>query len=216
MPIFAKIQGKTLYADNDDDEELPDINLDITQTKVFLGRADTYPADESLGTFMGTSHSKSVSRRHLTISWDPDRDQWQLYVDSKNGVVVDAQFWEQGKTVDLFHRSAIKFGPCACYFVLPGGEGEPVIAASTVAAPAPPPPPPVAEEPADVKWMRGVLAAAPRESPDEVDLEALFAAAAGVPPPPGASNDEAAVRDLLGKLEADNCVMVCEGTVFLV
>ena len=23
MPIFAKIQGKTLYADNDDDEELP-------------------------------------------------------------------------------------------------------------------------------------------------------------------------------------------------
>ena len=136
MPIFAKIQGKTLYADNDDDEELPDINLDITQTKVFLGRADTYPADESLGTFLGASHSKSVSRRHLTISWDPDRDQWQLYVDSKNGVVVDAQFWEQGKTVDLFHRSAIKFGPCACYFVLPGGEGEPVIAASTVAAPA--------------------------------------------------------------------------------
>ena len=84
------------------------------------------------------------------------------------------------------------------------------------AAPAPPPPPPVAEEPADVKWMRGVLAAAPRESPDEVDLEALFAAALAVPPPPGASNDEAAVRDLLGKLEADNCVMVCEGTVFLV
>ena len=84
------------------------------------------------------------------------------------------------------------------------------------AAPAPPPPPPVAEEPADVKWMRGVLAAAPRESPDEVDLEALFAAALAVPPPPGASNDAAAVRDLLGKLEADNCVMVCEGTVFLV
>ena len=51
---------------------------------------------------------------------------------------------------------------------------------------------------------------------DEVDLEALFAAALAVPPPPGASNDEAAVRDLLGKLEADNCVMVCEGTVFLV
>ena len=147
MPIFAKIQGKTLYADNDDDEELPDINLDITQTKVFLGRADTYPADESLGTFLGTCHSKSVSRRHLTISWDPDRDQWQLYVDSKNGVVVDAQFWEQGKTVDLFHRSAIKFGPCACYFVLPGGEGEPVIAASTVAAPAPPPPPSVMPPP---------------------------------------------------------------------
>ena len=89
MPIFAKIQGKTLYADNDDDEELPDINLDITHTKVFLGRADTYPADESLGPHMGTCHSKSVSRRHLTISWDPDRDQWQLYVDSKNGVVVD-------------------------------------------------------------------------------------------------------------------------------
>ena len=62
----------------------------------------------------------------------------------------------------------------------------------------------------------GVLAAAPRESPDEVDLGALFAAAATAPPPPGASNDEAAVRDLLGKLEADNCVMVCEGTVFLV
>ena len=89
MPIFAKIQGKTLYADNDDDEELPDINLDITHTKVFLGRADAYPADESLGPHMGTCHSKSVSRRHLTISWDPDRDQWQLYVDSKNGVVVD-------------------------------------------------------------------------------------------------------------------------------
>ncbi|CAH0366872.1 unnamed protein product [Pelagomonas calceolata] len=142
MPIFAKIQGKTLYADNDDDEELPDINLDITHTKVFLGRADAYPADESLGPHMGTCHSKSVSRRHLTISWDPDRDQWQLYVDSKNGVVVDTKFWEKGKTVDLFHKSAIKFGPCACYFVLPGGEGEPVIAASTVAAPPPPPPPP--------------------------------------------------------------------------
>ena len=56
--------------------------------------------------------------------------------------VVDTKFWEKGKTVDLFHKSAIKFGPCACYFVLPGGEGEPVIAASTVAAPAPPPPPP--------------------------------------------------------------------------
>jgi hypothetical protein len=121
---------------------LPDINLDITHTKVFLGRADAYPADESLGPHMGTCHSKSVSRRHLTISWDPDRDQWQLYVDSKNGVVVDTKFWEKGKTVDLFHKSAIKFGPCACYFVLPGGEGEPVIAASTVAAPAPPPPPP--------------------------------------------------------------------------
>ena len=106
MPIFAKIQGKTLYADNDDDEELPDINLDITHTKVFLGRADTYPADESLGPHMGTCHSKSVSRRHLTISWDPDRDQWQLYVDSKNGVVVDTKFWEKGKTVDLFHKSA--------------------------------------------------------------------------------------------------------------
>ena len=99
MPIFAKIQGKTLYADNDDDEELPDINLDITHTKVFL-RADaiTYPADESLGPHMGTCHSKSVSRRHLTISWDPDRDQWQLYVDSKNGVVVDCS---GGRTVDL-------------------------------------------------------------------------------------------------------------------
>ena len=32
----------------------------------------------------------------------------------------------------------------------------------------------------------------------------------------GVVGDEAAVRDLLGKLEADNCVMVCEGTVFLV
>ena len=92
----------------------------------------------------------------------------------------------------------------------------PASVAEAAPAPPPPPPPPVAEEPADVKWMRGVLAAAPRESPDEVDLGALFAAAATAPPPPGASNDEAAVRDLLGKLEADNCVMVCEGTVFLV
>ena len=120
--------------------------MDITHTKVFLGRADAYPADESLGPHMGTCHSKSVSRRHLTISWDPDRDQWQLCVDSRT-VWWWTQVWE--KEVDLFHKSAIKFGPCACYFVLPvakasrrgrGGRGA-------RAPPPPPPPPPVAVPP---------------------------------------------------------------------
>ena len=53
------------------------------------------------------------------------------------------------------------------------------------------------------------------QSPDGVTSRRLRRGAP-VPPPPGASNDEAAVRDLLGKLEAENCVMVCEGTVFLV
>lgn len=144
MPVFAKIQGKTLYADNDEDEPLPDLNLDVTHTSVFLGRKDMYDADEHPD-FIGTVHSKAVSRRHLTISWDAEADQWQIRCDSKNGVVVDGMFWDKGKTVDLHHRSAIKFGPCACYFVLPGGAGEPVVPASS----APPPPLVQVEPPPD-------------------------------------------------------------------
>ena len=116
--------------------------MDITHTKVFLGRADTYPADESLGPHMGTCHSKSVSRRHLTISWDPDRDQWQLYVDSKTAWWWTPSSGKRVKRSTFFTSRPSSSGPCACYFVLPGGEGEPVVAASTVAAPAPPPPPP--------------------------------------------------------------------------
>ena len=48
-----------------------------------------------------------------------DDGGWRLYCDSKNGVVVDGAFWCKGETVPLKNRSAIKFGPCACYFARP-------------------------------------------------------------------------------------------------
>ena len=90
-------------------------------------------------------------------------------------------------------------------------------AAAAPAAAAAPPPPPVAEEPADVKWLRGVLASAPRDVPDEVDLDALFEAAASTPSPPGVCVfGQAALRALLGQLEADNQIMVVDATIYLV
>ena len=122
----------------------------ISRTKVFWGGRTPGLAARIPGPHMGTCHSKSVSRRHLTISWDPDRDQWQLYVDSKNGVVARHQVLEKGKTVDLFHKSAIKFGPCACYFCPARRRGRARHCASTVGG-APrrrhSPPPPVAVPP---------------------------------------------------------------------
>ena len=51
-----------------------------------------------------------------------------------------------------------------------GAEPEPEPEPAAAAAP---PPPPVAEEPADVKWLRGVLASAPRDVPDLVAAPAF-------------------------------------------
>lgn len=85
---------------------------------------------------------------------------------------------------------------------------------------APPAPAPPAEEPADAAWLRGVLATAPRDVPDELDLEAFHAHAAASSPPAALGGDAAAaragVRALLARLEADNHVMVVDGTLFLV
>ena len=50
MPIFAKIQGKTLYADNDDDEELPAVwkskfyGAFVLNHRVVLHAIDAMPA----------------------------------------------------------------------------------------------------------------------------------------------------------------------------
>mmetsp|Transcript_19062 Transcript_19062/g.56506 ORF Transcript_19062/g.56506 Transcript_19062/m.56506 type:complete len:302 (-) Transcript_19062:24-929(-) len=142
MPIYAKLKGKVLYADNEADENLPPLDIDVARTTVFVGRAGAYdPAEEPA--FLGTCHSKSVSRRHATISWEAGDDGgWRLYCDSKNGVVVDGAFWCKGETVPLKNRSAIKFGPCACYFVLPDPSEAYAMPPSEVVA-APPPPPPV-------------------------------------------------------------------------
>ena len=68
-----------------------------------------------------------------------------------------------------------------------------------------------------MKWLRGVLASAPRDVPDEVDLDALFEAAASTPAPPGVCVfGQAALRALLGQLEADNQIMVVDATIYLV
>ena len=67
------------------------------------------------------------------------------------------------------------------------------------------------------EWLRGVLASAPRDVPDEVDLDALFEAAASTPAPPGVCVfGQAALRALLGQLEADNQIMVVDATIYLV
>ena len=77
-----------------------------------------------------------------------------------------------------------------------------------------------AEEKPEVAWFRRVLASAPRDVPDELDLGAVTAHALASDPPPALGADDAARRSaltaLLAALEADNLVMVVDATVFLV
>ncbi|KAK7248182.1 hypothetical protein SO694_00081050 [Aureococcus anophagefferens] len=81
---------------------------------------------------------------------------------------------------------------------------------------------PPSEEPADAAWLRGVLATAPRDVPDELDLEAFHAARRASSPPAAASRARRRRRACgagarsLARLEADNHVMVVDGTLFLV
>jgi hypothetical protein len=159
MAVYAKLRGRIVYADNDVDEGHPELHLPVSSTRVVLGRSGA--AGPAPPGFLGVSHSKSVSRSHCTIEWRAEDNTWSLTCASKNGLVVDRRFVGKGSVAPLAHRSAIKFGPCAFYFLLPG-DG----AAAAAAGAAAPPPLPAA-------------AAAPPP--------AAAAAAAAAPPPPAAA-----------------------------
>ena len=81
------------------------------------------PRRRVLGPHMGTCHSKSVSRRHLTISWDPDRAQWQLYAD-KNGVVVDT-VWKRGRRSTFFTSRLPGSAPARATSSCPAARASP-------------------------------------------------------------------------------------------
>lgn len=83
-------------------------------TSIRLGRASDEAPD-----FLALGTSKSLSRHHASIRWIKDTDSWEIQCVSKNGMLVDGIFYTKGETAPLTHKSSIKFGPCAMYFVLP-------------------------------------------------------------------------------------------------
>ena len=126
----------TLYADNDDDDrDCRTSTWIITHTVVFLEPSNEFsvPARPRRAPTCGTCRQQIChlvgTVGQLGSGFGP---MAPLYVDSKNGVVVDHRFRRIGRQIKRSAmRSSIKsaitatYEPCACYFVLPGGEGEP-------------------------------------------------------------------------------------------
>lgn len=76
-------------------------------------------ADESKG-FVSLGQSKTVSREHVKIAWNPDTSQWELICLGKNGISVDKeQIDSSSPPLPLESKAAIRIGAVFLFFLLP-------------------------------------------------------------------------------------------------
>ena len=105
---FAKLLGKT------GDNEM--IKKFITNYPVKLGR--TKEDGEECRIQIGTS--KSISREHAVIDWNPDNGSFEIKCLGKNGITVNQMLYKPDNIpAPLKQHSAIKIGDSRFYFLLP-------------------------------------------------------------------------------------------------
>mmetsp|Transcript_15514 Transcript_15514/g.23349 ORF Transcript_15514/g.23349 Transcript_15514/m.23349 type:complete len:483 (+) Transcript_15514:25-1473(+) len=115
LPSYARLVGRLLWTEKKE-MPMPELNVYIRSTTIRLGRSGF---DDYFDDFFPLCESKSVSRHHATILWHAEKKNWEIICMSKNGMIVDRIFYMKKESVSLSHKSCIKLGPCAMYFLLP-------------------------------------------------------------------------------------------------
>lgn len=96
----------------------------VQTMSVVLGRASKATGGESEGEpDVDLGRSKSISRKHATIKYNPRMEAFFIEPHGKNGINVDLTFYERGSgPVRLNNWSRVQIANIGFWFILPQGD----------------------------------------------------------------------------------------------
>ena len=113
---FAKLKGCFMDWQDQDSEDYKPFLAYVQQLPCILGRTHKHNLASK---FISLGDSKSISKQHAILDYDPKLESFKIVVEGKNGIIVSGRYYRPNEQeyVRLSSKDPIKIGNVGFYFL---------------------------------------------------------------------------------------------------